>query len=73
MDPPIDFVDRVTTALGTTAADLLPAAAPADPLPVLRDQAERMLGELVRAGDAEAFARLNPILSLILEAAVRRG
>lgn len=71
--PGIDLVERLAAALGTAAADLLPADAPADPLPVLRDQAQRMLGELVRVGDRDAFARLNPILSLILEAAARRG
>lgn len=71
--PGIDLVERVAAALGASAASLLPDAGPADPLPALRDQAVRMLGELVRAGDAEALARLNPVLALLLESAARRG
>jgi transcriptional regulator with XRE-family HTH domain len=71
--PGIDLVERVAAALGTTVADLLPAAAPPDPLPVLREQAARLMAALVREGDAEAFARLNPILALVVEAAARRG
>ena len=71
--PGIDLVDRLAESLGAAAADLLPAGTPPDPLPGLRAQARALLEELVRSGDAEAFARLNPLLALILEAAARRG
>ena len=70
--PGIDLVERLAAALGTTVADLLPADGTPDPLPILREQARRMLDRLLRSGDADAFARLNPVLALIAEAAARR-
>lgn len=70
--PGIDLVDRLAKALGTTPADLLPAAAPPDPLPVLKDQASRMLGVLLEKGESDAFLRLNPILALLVEAVTKR-
>ena len=72
-DPMNDLVDRLARALGTTAADLLPAASPPDPLPALVEQARRMLDTLVESGDRDAFVRLNPLLALLVEAAVKRG
>jgi hypothetical protein len=53
--------------------ELLPGKGELNPLPVLHEQAQKMLGSLIRTGDAEAFTRLNPILALILESASRRG
>jgi len=71
--PGIDLVDRLARALGTTAADLLPSATPADPLPVLIEQAQRMMDALVEKGDRDTFVRLNPLLALLVEAAVKRS
>ncbi len=71
--PGIDLVDRLARALGTTAADLLPAAGPSDPLPVLTEQAKRLLETLIKEGDREAFVRLNPFLALLVEASSKRG
>ena len=70
--PGIDLVDRLARALGATLADLLPSAAPAEPLPVLREQAERLFGALLERGDRETFLRLNPFLALLVEAASKR-
>jgi transcriptional regulator with XRE-family HTH domain len=70
--PGIDLVDRLARALGAAAADLLPAAAPPEPLPVLRAQAERLFGALLERGDRETFLRLNPFLALLVEAAGKR-
>jgi transcriptional regulator with XRE-family HTH domain len=70
--PGIDLVDRLARALGTSAADLLPGPGEADPLPVLREQAARMLDTLLEKGDREAFLRLNPFLALLVEAATKR-
>jgi hypothetical protein len=50
-------------------AELLPSAAPPEPLTVLREQAERLFGALLEKGDREAFLRLNPLLALLVEAA----
>lgn len=69
--PGIDLVDRLARALGAAPADLLPAASP-EPLPVLREQAERLFGTLLERGDRETFLRLNPFLALLVEAAGKR-
>jgi hypothetical protein len=57
--PGIDLVDRLVRALGSAAADLLPAAVPPEPLPVLREQTERLFGTLMEKGDRETFLRLT--------------
>jgi hypothetical protein len=53
-------------------AELLPSAAPPGPLPVLRQQAERLFGALLGNGDRESFLRLNPFLTLLAGAACKR-
>jgi transcriptional regulator with XRE-family HTH domain len=70
--PGIDLVDRLARALGATLADLLPSTTPAEPLPVLREQAERLFSTLLEKGDRETFLRLNPFLALLVEAASKR-
>lgn len=45
--PGIDLLDRLARALGTTAADLLPATPAPDPTAVLRDEARRLFDLLV--------------------------
>lgn len=70
--PGIDLVDRLARALGTNVADLLPAAVDGDPLPVLKEQASRLLDALLEKGDRETFLKLNPILALLVEAAGKR-
>jgi transcriptional regulator with XRE-family HTH domain len=70
--PGIDLVDRLARALGAAPAELLPSGAPPEPLPVLREQAERLFGALLEKGDREAFLRLNPLLALLVEAASKR-
>jgi transcriptional regulator with XRE-family HTH domain len=70
--PGIDLVDRLARALGASVADLLPSAAPAEPLQVLREQAERLFATLMKNGDRETFLRLNPFLALLVEAAAKR-
>jgi transcriptional regulator with XRE-family HTH domain len=70
--PGIDLVDRLARALGAAVVELLPSDAPADPLPVLREQAERLFGALLERGDRETFLRLNPLLALLVEAAGKR-
>jgi hypothetical protein len=51
----------------------LPASAPPDDLPVLKEQAKRMVDALFRDGDRETFLRLNPFLALLAEASSKRG
>jgi transcriptional regulator with XRE-family HTH domain len=70
--PGIDLVARLAAALGTTVTDLMPAAAPPDPLPVLKAQAQRLLAALLQTGDGEAFQQLNPFLALLVEAVGKR-
>jgi transcriptional regulator with XRE-family HTH domain len=70
--PGIDLVDRLARALGTALTDLLPSAAPPEPLQVLRGQAERLFATLLEKGDRETFLRLNPLLALLVEAASKR-
>jgi len=71
--PGIDLVDRLARALGTTVADLLPASAEPDALPVLKEHASRLLESLLVKGNRETFLKLNPILALLVEAAAKRG
>ena len=59
--PGIDLVERLAAALGTTIHDLLPATDPADPQPVLREQARRLTDRLVN--DPEALTILVPLLA----------
>jgi transcriptional regulator with XRE-family HTH domain len=70
--PGIDLVDRLARGLGAAVVELLPSEGPADPLPVLREQAERLFGALLEKGDRETFLRLNPLLALLVEAAGKR-
>jgi transcriptional regulator with XRE-family HTH domain len=70
--PGIDLVDRLARALGAAMADLLPSAAPPEPLPVLREQAERRFDTLLEKADRETYLRLNPFLALLVEAAGKR-
>jgi transcriptional regulator with XRE-family HTH domain len=69
--PGIDLVDRLARALGTTLADLLPAAAPPDTLAVLKEQAQRLFDALLRAADRETLQMLNPLLARLVEATAR--
>lgn len=70
--PGIDLVDRLAVALGTTAADLLPASGPADSLPVLREQARKLFETLMTEGDRETLLLLNPLMARLLESPTRR-
>jgi transcriptional regulator with XRE-family HTH domain len=69
--PGIDLVDRLARALGTTAADLLPASAPPETDEVLRQQARRLFDALLSAADRETLLLLNPLLALLNEAQAR--
>ncbi len=66
--PGIDLVDRLAKALFTTAADLLPAAAPADPLAAMQEQARRLFDGLLEGSDRELLAMLNSLLFRLTEA-----
>lgn len=70
--PGVDMVERLAFALGSSIADLLPAAEPLDTLIVLKEQAKRMHETLMQKGDRETFLRLNPFLSLLVEAISKR-
>jgi transcriptional regulator with XRE-family HTH domain len=61
--PGIDLLDRLAAALGTTAADLVPASEPADSLPVLRDKARKLVETLMAEGGRETLLLLNPLLA----------
>jgi hypothetical protein len=59
-------------AVGAAVVELLPSEGPAEPLPVLREQAERLFGALLEKGYRETFLRLNPPLALLVESAGKR-
>lgn len=59
--PGIDLVDRLATALGTTATDMLPSTPPPDPHAVLQEQARQLLDRLVQ--DREALTFLVPLMA----------
>ena len=66
--PGIDLVARLAKALGTTSHDLLPAAAPTDTIPVLREQARRLFESLVGSADRELLVMLNQLLARLATA-----
>lgn len=61
--PGIDLLDRLATALGTTAADLLPAGPPPDPADTLRREARRLFDSLVGSADRDTLKLLVPLLA----------
>jgi transcriptional regulator with XRE-family HTH domain len=67
--PGIDLVARLAVALGTTSHDLLPVAAPADTVAILRDQARRLFDALVGEADREMLLMLNQLLARLGEVA----
>jgi len=70
--PGIDMVERLAAALATDVSDLLSQPIAADPLPVLKEQADRMVATLLEKGDRDTFMRLNPILALFVESTKHR-
>lgn len=70
--PGIDLVDRLANALGTTLAELLPTTAPSDPMPVLRDQAEKLFDTVLQGASRETLVMLNPLLACVAESLARR-
>ena len=61
--PGIDLLDRLAAALGTAAADLLPADAPPDPSAALRREARRLFAPLVETADPDTLRVLVPLLA----------
>jgi transcriptional regulator with XRE-family HTH domain len=61
--PGIDLVEKLAQALGTTAADLLLASAPPNPIPVLREQARRHFEALLQTEDQAALSLLVQVLA----------
>lgn len=61
--PGIDLLDRLASALGTTAADLLPTTPVPDPATVLRDEARRLFELLIASATRETLQLLVPLLA----------
>lgn len=61
--PGIDLANRLAVALGTTAADLLPAAAPPDTAEVLAGRARELFDALLAAPDQDTLLVLVPLLA----------
>jgi transcriptional regulator with XRE-family HTH domain len=66
--PGIDLVDRLATALGCTAADLLPAADPPDRTRVLKDQVRRLCDGLVGESNADTLSLAAQLLARLASA-----
>jgi transcriptional regulator with XRE-family HTH domain len=63
--PGIDLVERLATALGASVTDLLPpSGTPADPQPVLQDQARRLFARVLEDGQALTF--LVPLMARLV-------
>lgn len=69
--PNVDTVARLAEALGVGVADLLPAAAPADPTARIRDQARRLAAALIDGADRDTLLMLCPLLARLAEAPAR--
>src|SRR5438105_3051818 len=59
--PGIDLVERLATALGVKVADLLPAEGEHKTVEVMKEQAKVLFEQIMRKGDREALALLNPL------------
>lgn len=69
--PGIDVIARLAGALGVAPSELLPSEEE-DELPVLKEQAKKLVEALFKNGDVEAFLTLNPLLALLVEDLNRR-
>ena len=69
--PGIDLVARLAKALGTAVSDLLPEEAMPDPLPLLQEQAQKLV-ETMKAADRDTLLMLVPLLARLLESPTRR-
>jgi transcriptional regulator with XRE-family HTH domain len=65
--PGIDLVARLSKALGTTVADLLPAESPPDTADVLRHRAQRLFDAVVPKADRETLQLLVPFLARLAD------
>lgn len=65
--PGIDLVERLAKALGVKVAELLPEEDDPQTLEVMRAQAKVLFDQLVKRGDREALALLNPLMAKIVE------
>jgi transcriptional regulator with XRE-family HTH domain len=72
VSPGLDVLDRLAKALGTTAADLLPAVEPPDTEAAMREQSRKLFESLLGVADGETFSMLNPLLARLLDAERRR-
>jgi len=60
--PGIDLVARLAVALGSTAAELMPATAPPDASVAMREKARRLFEELVEGSDQATLSLLVQLL-----------
>jgi transcriptional regulator with XRE-family HTH domain len=68
--PGIDLVGRLAQALEVSINDLL-RSAPADALPLIREQARRRFDSILKRADAPTLSILNPWLALLDDALIR--
>jgi transcriptional regulator with XRE-family HTH domain len=72
--PGIDLLDRLATALGVSAAELLPAGEESrDEVAALRKRAGELSAALVETADADTLRMLNPLLARLVEGEKRGG
>jgi transcriptional regulator with XRE-family HTH domain len=70
--PGIDLVDRLAKAMQTTATDLLPAATTVETLEDLKDQAKRLLEDVLQEADRDILLTVRSVLSQLRELSTRR-
>lgn len=70
--PGIDLVDRLARALETSATNLLPGTVAPETPAGLRDQAMRLLEDLLRTADRDVLRAVNSLLTLLRELSTKR-
>lgn len=65
--PGIDMLDRLATALGFSANDLLPAGQPPHDLAVIRDHARTLFDRLLVTDDRQTLTLLTQFLARLSE------
>src|SRR3954464_656339 len=65
--PGIDLVERLAKALGWKVADLLPEGENPQTVEVMKEQAKALFDQLMKRGDRETLALLNPLMARLVE------
>jgi transcriptional regulator with XRE-family HTH domain len=65
--PGIDLAQRLAKALGVKVAELLPEQEDPQTVEVMKEQARALFDQLMKKGDLDTLALLNPLMARLVE------